>query len=216
MAQTKEGVIKSFCKKQNITINDYHELSVKNKWCFKCKNWVDKSLFGKDSSRHDKLCSACINCRRVKTKVNTAGRVSTFKGKKHTESAKKIMSEKAKLKPPPMLGRKHSIDAKLKMSQTKRLTYPRGSNSVNWKGGSSERRRDLRRTPEYKEWRNTVFLRDNYTCQSCGDNKGGNLNAHHIKPYATNPELRLDISNGITLCKLCHTKHHKLCTAFQS
>lgn len=66
---------------------------------------------------------------------------------------------------------------------------------------------DERRKPAYKEWRIAVFERDNYTCAHCGK-VGGNLNAHHIKPYAEYPELRLDINNGITLCEECHRKVH--------
>lgn len=62
---------------------------------------------------------------------------------------------------------------------------------------------------EYKKWRKTVFARDNYTCQICGDNQGGNLRAHHIKPYSEYPELRHDVDNGITLCENCHIKLHK-------
>lgn len=32
--------------------------------------------------------------------------------------------------------------------------------------------------------------------------------AHHIKPYANFPKLRVSIKNGITLCDLCHKKEH--------
>jgi len=66
------------------------------------------------------------------------------------------------------------------------------------------KRRDY---PEYYQWRNSVFARDNYTCQHCGV-VGGDLNAHHIKPYAKFKELRTDVNNGITLCQTCHRLEH--------
>ena len=62
----------------------------------------------------------------------------------------------------------------------------------------------------YRTWRKSVYERDNYTCQCCGDSKGRNLNAHHIKNWADNPELRYDIDNGITLCSTCHKVFHKI------
>lgn len=65
-----------------------------------------------------------------------------------------------------------------------------------------------RKRHEYQEWRTKVFQRDNYTCQDC-DQKGGLLNAHHIKSYAKYKKLRYELSNGVTLCKKCHDKRHK-------
>ena len=63
----------------------------------------------------------------------------------------------------------------------------------------------IRASSEYVAWRKAVFERDNYTCQNCG-RRGGKLEAHHIKSFALYPELRLEVSNGITLCKLYHRK----------
>ena len=60
-----------------------------------------------------------------------------------------------------------------------------------------------RQTAEYRAWRTAVFVRDDFTCRSCGL-RGGALNADHIKPFATHPELRLDLDNGRTLCVPCH------------
>ena len=76
-----------------------------------------------------------------------------------------------------------------------------GSKHWNWKGGVDK---GTWWTPEYKRWRVSVFERDNYTCVLCGDNRGGNLEADHIKPRYTHPELTFDTANGRTLCKPCH------------
>ena len=55
----------------------------------------------------------------------------------------------------------------------------------------------------YKEWKNKVFRRDNYTCQCCGK-RGGNLNAHHLYNFSEYEDLRYDVDNGITFCEHCH------------
>lgn len=68
--------------------------------------------------------------------------------------------------------------------------------------------KDIRNSREYANWRSSVFIRDKHTCQKCGQ-KGGTLNAHHIKPFAKFPDLRLDVENGQTLCESCHRKIHR-------
>ena len=57
------------------------------------------------------------------------------------------------------------------------------------------------------EWSARVRVRDDFTCQSCGK-RGGDLHAHHIKPWSTAPESRFDVGNGITLCVKCHHAAH--------
>lgn len=60
-----------------------------------------------------------------------------------------------------------------------------------------------------KIWRIKIYERDNYTCQCCGDDKSGKLEAHHIYSWHSHRKLRHVISNGITLCVVCHKKFHK-------
>lgn len=81
----------------------------------------------------------------------------------------------------------------------------RGEKHHNWQGGITPLNKQARNSLEYKIWRKAVFERDNYTCVLCGV-RGGNLNADHIKSFASFPELRLAIDNGRTLCISCHKK----------
>lgn len=97
------------------------------------------------------------------------------------------------------LGYRHSIEAR-----RKRAERQKGSNNPFWKGGVSTQANIIRGSIEYTLWRESVFKRDNYTCIWCGDDRGGNLNADHIKPFAYYPELRFAIDNGRTLCIKCH------------
>jgi hypothetical protein len=104
-----------------------------------------------------------------------------------------------------LTGRKFSHETKIKLKESKL-----GSKNPNWKGGVSSEYLKLRATAPYRKWRESIYNRDNYTCQKCNDNSGGNLTPHHIKNYAEYPELRLDINNGITFCKKCHREFHKI------
>lgn len=81
--------------------------------------------------------------------------------------------------------------------------YQLGENGPNWRGGSQ----NPRDTSEYKKWRESVYARDNWTCQDCGK-VGDKLHAHHIFRFADFPEHRLELWNGITLCEKCHAKCH--------
>lgn len=74
----------------------------------------------------------------------------------------------------------------------------------NWKGGISANVHSTKE-PRYKAWRESVFTRDNWTCQACSK-KGVYLEAHHLKSWAKFPELRYELSNGQTLCVPCHEK----------
>lgn len=83
-----------------------------------------------------------------------------------------------------------------------------GENANNWQGGKSTENEIIRHRKEYREWRKSVYERDNYTCQECGarsaKDKPVTLNAHHVKPFSKYPELRFVVDNGVTLCKPCH------------
>ena len=81
----------------------------------------------------------------------------------------------------------------------------KGVQHPNWiDGGKHETELNrLRKTDQWRIWREAVYKRDNYTCQMCGK-VGERLNPHHIFKKSHYPELVFDVSNGITLCELCH------------
>ena len=87
----------------------------------------------------------------------------------------------------------------------KKCPYHTGPNNNKWKGGITPLNEKIRKSIEYKLWRESVFKRDDYTCIWCLK-KGGILNADHIKTFAFYPELRFAIDNGRTLCEECHRK----------
>ncbi len=70
-------------------------------------------------------------------------------------------------------------------------------NHVLYEGGQNERM-----NPDYTVWRKQVLKRDGHHCRVCFTKE--DLQAHHIKRFATYPEIRWEVSNGITLCKPCH------------
>lgn len=160
-----------------------------------------------------------------KLSLSCMGRPSGFKGKKHTVASKKKMSLLRKGKPTHFVcgennptkrpevrakmsearkGRKLTQEWKDKIAASMKGKHSADKNPA-WKGGISHKNREARR--ELKQWRLAVFHRDDFTCQDCGAK--GNLNAHHLKSFADYPKLRLEISNGRTLCVPCHKRLHK-------
>lgn len=98
-----------------------------------------------------------------------------------------------------------SLTCKIKGIKPKIRSIRRGAENNKWKGGITPLNHVIRTSAEYESWRKAVFKRDDYTCQECGQ-YGRQLNADHIKPFATYPEYRFDIENGRTLCASCHRK----------
>ena len=102
-----------------------------------------------------------------------------------------------------------------------------GKNHYLWKGGITPLRQKLRQCWKFKQWREEIFKRDNWTCQITGQ-KGRELHPHHIVDFASilneikyayldgkitfekaiNYDFLWDIDNGITLSKKNHKQIH--------
>ena len=86
-----------------------------------------------------------------------------------------------------------------------------GENGCNYKPNLTDEDRQERRLIEgYSKWVYNVKFKYKFTCQCCGDNKGGNLESHHLNSYNWDKENRTNIDNGVCLCKKCHKLFHKI------
>lgn len=65
------------------------------------------------------------------------------------------------------------------------------------------------RGEEYKKWAHAVKERDGWACQNptCA-RRTRVLHAHHLESWNHAEDLRLEMWNGVTLCKHCHYAFH--------
>lgn len=187
------------------------------KQCKTCgKDFSKKVNVSKKNWAKSQFCSnPCVN----------KGRVSKFKGvtNRYTEEQKLHLKKVLKGRTC-NTGRTHikkgqhlSVKTQFKKGQIsywkgKKNPHFAGENNPKWKGGITPEHKKVRWSQEYKDFRDEIFKRDNYTCKDCGrKRKEGDrvvLNAHHIKSFAEHKELRFVKLNVITLCKECHRKKH--------
>ena len=60
--------------------------------------------------------------------------------------------------------------------------------------------------PVYAEWREKCKVRDKKKCRMGNKDCKGRLEVHHILRFVDFPELRYEVSNGITLCHFHHPR----------
>ena len=109
---------------------------------------------------------------------------------------------KNKCKSCSLLGKKLSLESKIKISLT-------NSNRDVFTGFKTSFKEQQRILFLKKGLHTQCFERYSYTCAKCGK-VGGTLNAHHMNSWHTHEDQRFDIDNLICLCKICHRLFHKI------
>ena len=83
--------------------------------------------------------------------------------------------------------------------------FKKGHKPWNYIDGKAQERGNARLALLGKEWENirqAVIIRDNFSCQHCGNNS--KLEVHHKIPYRLTKDHSL--SNLLCLCNVCHRK----------
>lgn len=126
--------------------------------------------------------------------------------KRHSEIKKQLFIENPQLK----------INHSAKMQ---------GISVDKWTGFAEPIQNRIRKSNEYKKWREDVFRRDQFQCIQCKSKK--DIHAHHLIPvskillsvdfskniediikFLINETVFFDLNNGSTLCIRCHQKNH--------
>lgn len=91
-----------------------------------------------------------------------------------------------------------------------RLKAMTGENNPSYKPElTAEDRLCRKMLPGAKEWAIKVKELAGFTCLVCGTKKTP-FNSHHLEAHHANPELRLDLDNGVCMCTNCHIEFHKI------
>lgn len=127
---------------------------------------------------------------------------STFRGKKHTEETKNVLSDIAKK------------DGRVPWGKNNNHPLKNGNpkDHPNWRGGLTPERQAVYASSEWCESVKEVWKRDNAICKRCGKhhnecNVRGTFHIHHIVSFQVR-ESRTDVSNLILVCSDCHKWIH--------
>ena len=95
----------------------------------------------------------------------------------------------------------------MKRSYMKRSTKPmRRGKPIGASHPARVRRRE--RLLKDAQWATAIKIRDDHRCRRCHYRDEYNNHAHHIAPRSQRPDLVHVLSNGATVCPLCHTWIH--------
>lgn len=214
---TIEKVVSIFSEEGCMLLSkEYIAAKSKLRYIAKC-GCISEITLDKFRTGHGRLC---VKCRSIINGYNLRNTVESVSGYFEINGCKvtsmNYTTNESKINYIAQCGHSHSIsfsnfkDGKGRQCPACYIESISGENSDRWDHSKSNEDRVIQRKVEgYSDWKLSVFKRDNRTCKCCGDTKQ-TINAHHIQNYSSNPTLRTDINNGVTLCYSCHTAFHKI------
>lgn len=116
-------------------------------------------------------------------------------GRRHSDATKAALSAIAKRPKPWLRGERNGMSGRV------------GPLNPNWRGGGSPERQRMYASGEWRRLRRLLRTRAGGKCEGCGSRQF--LHMHHVKPWATHPDLRLDLDNLRLLCVGCHRDEHR-------
>jgi hypothetical protein len=170
----------------------------------------------------------CLEETKKKIGLANIGKVSPIKGKKLSKEHCNNISEGRK-KRKEELGYLNSPETRKKISKScqgrpgywlgkKRPPFSKetrkkqsishtGNKNYNWiEDRTKIKKQEDRNNPNDKQWKYSVYKRDNFKCRINNQDCKGKIEAHHILSWSNFPELRYEINNGISLCHFHHPR----------
>lgn len=164
----------------------------------------------------DAFCTVCkikLTDKKAKTCLEHRFTIETREKISKALIGRKLSPEHAEKSRIANLGKKASLETRFKLSRIKKERgivppHPKGKDHYRWikdrsllKDDSRERNGQL-----HREWSKAVKNRDSWKCCLSNNDCNGKIEAHHILSWASHPELRYDIKNGISLCHYHHPR----------
>jgi 5-methylcytosine-specific restriction endonuclease McrA len=180
------------------------------RWNCRCVCGLSKTIAAADLKRGTSTSCGCKGKKKVlvNEKYNRLTVIQKLGRNNHNKTYSKVMCECGNIKE---IEDSSLISGSTKSCGCLKIEYRKSlikDKNPNWNIDKKNiTRENQRKYFEYAEWRKSIFERDNYICLKCGIAER-NLNAHHIENFSSNMEKRIDIKNGITLCKKCHLEFH--------
>ena len=184
------------------------------------KEIIMKSVESRKGYRH----SVETRSKMRETALRIGKKAPTMLGKKHSDEAKKKMSDAKKdIAKPSQKGRKHTEESRAKMSAAhkgKSATWNIGLKRTEEAKAKMRSKRALQVGPKCSAWKGGISFepyntdwtktlkriireRDHYTCQLCSALQEETTHPVHHIDYEKN---NCDTKNLITLCVSCHSK----------